>query len=222
MIDENNRWLPPSPHREAVLDTLRRGRAHVEERGHNVPPLLVFQDGGVLELPRARWKGKGDGFYQDASEGAATRQTKHCDICGTLDELKQLLADNSELAETEPDRLLKLVDDVEYMLSRLVKRRQDYESFVESAAAAVAKAKGVQLPDVPGAHGHAAKLRKAIEAGTDDVRKRINELHDHAERFRDVANASEGVVRDHREAAVAIGRAFEAVRGGRNWDEVGK
>ena len=222
MIDDNNRWLPPSPHKEAVLDMLRRGRVHVEERGHNNPPLLVFQDGGVLELPRARWKGKGDAFYQDASEKAGTRQTKHCDICGTLDELKQLLADSPELAETEPDRLLKLVDDVEYMLSRLVKRRQDYEPFIESVAAALEKARAIQLPDIPGAHGHAAELRTAIEAGADDVRKRVSELHDHAERFRDVANASEGVVRDHREAAIAIGRAFEAVKGGRNWDEIGK
>ena len=222
MIDKNNRWLPPSPHREAVLDTLRRGRAHVEERGHNNPPLLVFQDGGVLELPRARWKGKGDGFYQDASEEAGTRQTKHCDICGTLDELKQLLVDSPELAETEPDRLLKLVDDVEYMLSRLVKRRQDYESFVSTAAAALEKARSIQLPDVPGAHGHAAELRNAIETGADQVRERVEGLHDHAERFRDVANASERVVRDHREAALAIGHAFETVRGGRSWDEAGK
>ena len=47
-------WLPPSPHREAVLDVLSDGRAHLVERGHRVPPLLVFEDGGAMELPSAR------------------------------------------------------------------------------------------------------------------------------------------------------------------------
>ncbi len=51
----DNRWLPPSPHREEVLRVIRIGRAHVEERGHNVPPLLIYEDGGTMELPRVRF-----------------------------------------------------------------------------------------------------------------------------------------------------------------------
>jgi hypothetical protein len=33
MKDIENRWFPPSPHKEAVIDFLNRGRAHIEEKG---------------------------------------------------------------------------------------------------------------------------------------------------------------------------------------------
>ena len=54
-IDE--RWLPPSPHREKLLEKIALGRAHIEETGHNQPPLVYFEDGGMMELPRVRWAG---------------------------------------------------------------------------------------------------------------------------------------------------------------------
>jgi len=84
MEEIENRWLPPSPHKEEVLKFLERGRAHIEEQGHNVPPLLVFEDGGVMELPLARYK---DGNFSP-TDGTATRQTNYYDICGTINELK--------------------------------------------------------------------------------------------------------------------------------------
>ena len=218
MIDEANRWLPPSPHKEAVLQMLRNGRAHIEERGHNNPPLLVFQDGGVLELPRVRVQENGKSFWQDSSETSVTRQTKHCDICGTLDELKQLLADEPELARREPGRVLRLVDDLEYMLSRLAKRRQSYEEFIAEVSASAEKTESIEMPDLSAAQAHASELRSAVEAGPDAVRQRLEELHARAERFRDVANASEQVIREHLSAAMTIGKLFEQIRGARNWD----
>ena len=41
----DSRWMPPSPHREAIIWTLHQGRAHIEERGHDLPPLFVYEDG---------------------------------------------------------------------------------------------------------------------------------------------------------------------------------
>ncbi len=48
-------WLPPSPHREIVLDWLSRGRVHVVESDPGQPPVAVFEDGGEMPLHTARW-----------------------------------------------------------------------------------------------------------------------------------------------------------------------
>lgn len=52
---EWEKWLPPSPHREAVLDYLKRGRASIVPRGEDQAPLVAFEDGGVIELDRVRY-----------------------------------------------------------------------------------------------------------------------------------------------------------------------
>ena len=50
----SSRWMPPSPHREAILHALAQGRAHIEERGHHLSPLFVYEDGGAMELALMR------------------------------------------------------------------------------------------------------------------------------------------------------------------------
>ncbi|HEV7215771.1 MAG TPA: hypothetical protein VGP33_11680, partial [Chloroflexota bacterium] len=59
---EWNRWLPPSPHRERIMHYLQAGRAHVLPPGPpktagqpEQPPLVQFEDGGVMPLPAVRW-----------------------------------------------------------------------------------------------------------------------------------------------------------------------
>ena len=95
--DIDERWLPPSPHREKILEKLAEGRAHIEEAGHNQPPLVYFEDGGMMELPRVRWTGANQ-FVPDMSEGGAARQTHYTDVCGSIDELKRI-------EEEEPARV---------------------------------------------------------------------------------------------------------------------
>ena len=219
MVDQDNRWLPPSPHKEAVLEQIRRGRCYVQERGHNTPPLLVFQDGGVLELPRARARGNKADFWQAPGVEPSTRQTRYSDICGSIDELKQLLADEPELAEVDPDRLLALLDDSDYMLGRLAKRRETYRQFVAALVAALDRANDIAFPDHAAAALEAKELRHAVAQGTDAVRTRRDELHARAERFRDVANAAERVVRAYKELAIEIGKHYRAIKGARAWDD---
>ena len=219
MIDETNRWLPPSPHKEAVLEQIRRGRAHVEERGHGEPPLLVFQDGGVLELPRVRAKENRVDFWQAPADAPATRQTKYSDICGSTDELKQLMAEQPELADSAPDEMLKLLDDMDYMMGRLAKRRGSYEAFVAAVQAALAKMDEIEPADHDAAARESDEIRGAVEAGSDAVRARIDELHERAERYREVANAAERVVRGHKDIAVEIGKRYREIKGARSWDD---
>ncbi|MBI3974039.1 MAG: hypothetical protein HY332_22400 [Chloroflexi bacterium] len=80
------RWLPPSPHRERMLRWFTSGRAHLvppaEVPGGTSggtsggadaagaagcteprPPLVQFQDGGVMPLPDVRWSEEIRSFY---------------------------------------------------------------------------------------------------------------------------------------------------------------
>ncbi|MGI8912215.1 MAG: hypothetical protein ACR2JY_00245 [Chloroflexota bacterium] len=64
------RWLPPSPHRERIERYLRAGRAHLlpndpasGEQQSEAPPLVQFEDGGVLPLPAVRWADDVRNFY---------------------------------------------------------------------------------------------------------------------------------------------------------------
>lgn len=48
-------WLPPSPHREKILDFLRRDRAILLPTAGDEVPLVQFEDGGVIALTSVRW-----------------------------------------------------------------------------------------------------------------------------------------------------------------------
>jgi hypothetical protein len=65
-------WLPPSPHREVIVDWLRRGRAALlsEAEAERFPPgpqgrepLVQFEDGGVMPLRVVRWSEEVQNFY---------------------------------------------------------------------------------------------------------------------------------------------------------------
>ena len=51
ILDVNRRWLPPPPHVDKVVEAVLNGSAHIEKRGHHEAPLVIFEDGGVIELP---------------------------------------------------------------------------------------------------------------------------------------------------------------------------
>ena len=48
-------WLPPSPHREHILDWLKRGRAHLLPASEGEPPVVQFEDGGAIVLSAVRY-----------------------------------------------------------------------------------------------------------------------------------------------------------------------
>lgn len=56
-IDSGNRWMPPSPHCERIIEDLETGRLTLKERGHGLPPVVVHEDGGHIDLPDIRWNG---------------------------------------------------------------------------------------------------------------------------------------------------------------------
>jgi len=207
----DNRWLPPSPHKEAVIDFIKKGRAHIEERGHNVPPLLICEDGGALELPRVRYaNGR---FIVDETYEANT--TKYTDVCGTIDEFKELLKDES----TQPDApvLTELLDDAEYMVQRMGKRLEKYEEFREAVGHLWNSMQDISEPDFNRAKKKSDQIRAFLRDSPSDVNDNLELLYSLAEEIRDVANKLEKSLYAHRDAAIKLGSLHEEIKGARNW-----
>jgi len=212
----DSRWMPPSPHREAILDVLRRGRAHIEERGHDLSPLFVYEDGGAMELSLMRVV---DGTLMAVADAALPEtSTKHVDVCGTIDELKRLWEQQPELADTDAARLHELLAHVLTMLRRIEQRLTAYGEFAAAVGACAAEMGALQHPDhapVPALH---RQLSDVIAAGGTAVREHLEEVFAAAEALRKIAGDSERVLYGCRDLAIEIGGLYEDLRGARIWE----
>lgn len=212
IVDLNNRWLPPSPHREAVIEFVRKGRAHIEERGHNVPPLLVFEDGGVMELPRVRYK---DGRFFPDETVTVSRQTRFNDVCGTIDEFEKRISSEQPSDKSE---LLLLIDDVCYLLSRMQRRREQYRSALRTVIDIVQKMEEITGPDVEIAYEKAKRIRSIINQHSGELLNDVDTLVNLSEEIREVANRMEKeVLYPFRDLFIELGDVYEQVKGSRIW-----
>ncbi|MGB9595068.1 MAG: hypothetical protein ACPL7B_02200 [Candidatus Poribacteria bacterium] len=210
-----NRWFPPSPHKEAVLDFLKKGRAHIEERGHNLPPLLVFEDGGVMELPRARYI---NGNFSPDESSSVSRQTNYSDVCGTIDEFKRLLKDEPEIVKSDPSRLFELIDDMFYLLSRMQRRREVYREAAEFISNLVEKMNQIKGPNTEDAYQKGNILRDFIKNSPEKVSEDLEYLYEVVEGIRDVANRMESeVLYPYRDLFIELGEIYTQVKGSREW-----
>jgi hypothetical protein len=218
ILDVNRRWLPPSPHLEKVIEAVQSGAAVIEKRGHGEPPLLVFEDGGVIELPKARHEPTYRGLQiVSADEGAKPGRTKYRDVCGSVDYLKDVLLDNPELVKTDPDRLHRILDDALYMIERMYKREDEYRNFlVEIAAICAQPPRG---PDPAMATHAAEEIRMLLHDHSEDVTKYIELLNRLAEDVRHVASNQEQCLARYKELALRIRKLYEDIKGARNWED---
>ena len=125
------------------MEKIAEGRAHIEEAGHNQPPLVYFEDGGMMELPRVRWTGANQ-FVPDMSEGGAARQTHYTDVCGSIDELKRIEEEEPARVQAEAEHITALLDDIQHMMERMQRR---WDVYKEAADALSAAAQSVKLGD---------------------------------------------------------------------------
>ncbi len=215
-------WLPPSPHREAVLEYLRDGRAHLVERGHRVPPLLVFEDGGAIELPRVRYQMTRRGMALVAAEGdVPPDQTRFYDVCGCVDEFKGRLKEREALDAGERADLGRLLEDACRMIQRMERRRERYERFAQRLAELAAelqkKIEARRWATLDEALAQVEEIKALLAANEridEALRERLDLL---AEGVRAVADALEGVLSAGKETALAALAEYEEIRGGRAW-----
>jgi len=213
---EYSRWLPPSPHREKVLQLVALGRAHLEEQGHGKPPLLVHEDGGVFELPHVRIGGRG--VIAESRLDAAPRLTRHGDVCGYIDEIQGWVKEDPAGLQTDPERLDVLLGDALYMCRRMEGRLRAYGEFAARAAVLVAQMQEITGPETSGLDREAEELRRQAAAGAAMTPAGAKEITARAEAVRDVANQLEQALRRFRDAATAVGALYEHIRGARNWE----
>ena len=216
----DNRWLPPSPHREEILRRIDAGQCHIQERGHNMPPLLVFEDGGVIELPKVRYRMTRRGMHlvaddQTAAEGVTT----FGDVCGTVDELKGILKEKPALAASDPDHFDRLLGDASYMISRMHRRCEAYSKFAEGISEIADRMKRTRGPATLPGEEKAEALKQIIRSKPESVPSRLEEINDLAEGIRYVAEKLENTLAIYKKCAIEVGQLFESIRGGRKWEE---
>jgi hypothetical protein len=213
----DSRWMPPSPHKEAVLEKLAAGRAHIEEQGHGKPPLFVYEDGGVIELHRVRVGGRD--MIAAEPDQLPQGTTKHVDVCGTIDEIEAWLKEDPAGAQNDPDRLDELLDHAVRMCRRMERRWDAYRRFAARVAAVAEQIGQIEGPDTRQLEAdaeQAAILAKAEGAATAEGCRKVVER---VEAIRDVANALEKTLRQYRDAATELAAVYEEIRGARNWDK---
>ncbi len=218
ILDVNRRWLPPSPHVEKVIEMVEKGAAHIEKRGHHEPPLIMFEDGGVIELPKARYEETYRGMQLVSADDASQEGvTKFRDVCGCVDYIKGTLRDNPESVEADPHTFDQLLDHALYMISRMQKREEEYRQFVVDVVAACLPMP--QGPDPKMASSAVEEIKTLLHSHPEDIRKYADLLNQLAEDVRWVASNQERVLREYKDLAVKILSLYKSAKGARNWDK---
>ena len=150
---------------------------------------------------------------------APNRVTRYADVCGGTDEFKRMLTEERERADSSSGRaeLASLVADGAYMLARMQVRLTEYEAFRETVRKTLASLDAIVPPDMPLAARETTALDNAL--GPNGAALDARDLIHRVEEVRQVANDMEGALRRHQEGAVALARAYGALRGHRGWPD---
>ena len=146
------------------------------------------------------------------------RTTRYSDVCGGTDEFKRVLNEEAAQAATPEGRraLRALVDDGLYMLARMEVRLREYQAFRGEMERIAQHMRTLDEPRLADAQREAEQLRAILDGGG---RLDQTELAHRAEEIRQVANDMEGTLRRHKEACIAAGKAYLALKGPRGWDD---
>jgi hypothetical protein len=209
-----NRWLPPSPHKEKVLEWIGKGLAHIEERGHNIPPILVFEwGGGAMELPLVRFSEEKKNFVPAGTPLSAGRQTSYCDVCGAIGELKEMVGASGD-GQADRERLLVLLADASYMVSRMSRRRDQYRAFAVRLREIAGRMEQIPGPEVSVAERNDAEIRGMLEPPGPEA---AQEIVERAEAIRRVAGELENAILEHKKTAIEVHALYRELKGSRDW-----
>lgn len=216
ILDVNKAWLPSSPHIDRVVEMVLCGRAYIEHRGHELPPLVVFEDGGAIELPNVRYEDTYRGIEIVSAVGASSpSHTRHPDVCGCVDELRGSVDENPDVVNADPERFHQLMVDAIYMIARMKKRIDAYDRFFDDVTE-VCKT-SVDIPDPESASSAAEKLHAVFDSAGEGQSLDKDSLFFLAEQVRDVASGQEAALAKMRDMAIHIGGLYKEIKGARNW-----
>ena len=175
-----------------------------------------------MELDKIRHDPKAY-FYHETDPARRTRgeyrATQYSDVCGSVDELKRVLAEEPQRVGQDRQYLLSLLDDALYMTRRMQTRQQQYFEFGRQMAALARDILDVVQQSTEPAEAGAGALRDLFGADENCATTHLDRLNELAEQVRDVANNQEGRLREQKELSIRMLRAYEAIKGRRNWSE---
>ena len=207
----HERWLPSVEHAEKIAEWVALGRCHIEHQGHRNAPILVFEDGGAMELPTVRWKNTVRGWCLVSSTDVHTEEkTTHYDVCGTIDAIKSAID-----GEPETGGLREFLDDVEHMIGRMKGRRDEYERFTEDVRRLIESP--VRGKPVEPASGLLASLHETLARDPSAVKAERAAIFEKAEAVRDIAQHLEYSLADYRDMVMELERLCREIRGARRW-----
>jgi len=208
------RWMPPSPHRERLLETLQQGRAHIEDQGHGKPPVILFEDGGLMELPRYRWV-DGKAVVESGTE-PLPYMSRYSDVCGTIDALKLQVQEAVESGKGDPEEWRRLLNEAMIMIDRMFSRVKEYLLFQQEVWFELGKMGEVPRPDGSLVESHHDLLTRQFNLPTERID--LQEVFAAAEGVRQMATILEQALYPLRDRAINIGSHYERLRGARQWD----
>lgn len=215
-------WLPPSPHWEAILDFLERARCTLIERGEDESPLIQFEDGGLMELDKIRYDEDIAFYHADQPDGRVYgeyRATQYSDTCGSVDEMKRIFAEEPQRLAEDRDYLESLLKDALYMMRRMNRRQRACSEFGRQLAELVRQIQQVEEESMAPAHKGAEELRRMWDTNPDCAATELARLNELAEQVRGVGSRQENRLRDHKHLALEVFRAYQTIKGQRNWSE---
>lgn len=148
-----------------------------------------------------------------------TRQTRFSDVCGTVDELKRML--NEETKSASPETLAGFVEDCVSMLDRMEIRLREFQSFRESMIRLLEQMGEIGDSRRPYALQVAGEMSQRFSDGRCLNAEDAERLSDRAEEVRRVAGEMEQILRRFKETAMQVGRLYHGIEGGRGWDREG-
>ncbi len=219
IVERWGEWLPPHPHRQWVLDQVVKGRASIIHPDDDAPPLLLYEDGGSMVLPQVRWAGEGRPWSAgepQIDEAGERRNTKYYDVCSSVDEFREHVAEGPEKLAQERANIDRLFGDISHMIGRMYRRQREYTDFADRLREIIAELQAVGIVDRAPADEGLAEIERLLDSDAPADPERLNEL---AEQVRDVASRQERRLREHKQAALAVLEAYRDVKGPRDWSE---
>jgi hypothetical protein len=143
------------------------------------------------------------------------RATRFSDVCGTIDELKRVVYEEPQTVATSPESLAALARDALFMLQRMKPRLHEYERFRAEVAGLAAAMQ--EMGEAPRYDPAAPLLEALLQRGqvlSEDERAAVVA---EAEAIRDVAVDLEKRLYRYKDLALALGRAYRDIQGGRSW-----
>jgi len=157
-----------------------------------------------------------EGQTGEAATPPTARPSRYSDVCGTVDELKRVLFEEPEIVPTDPASLDSLLGDALGMLDRMEMRLTEYEAFGQEITA-VAAALSMIETGLSLVEDEAAALRALLSQGHALTDRQRDQAVVHAEAVRAAAQGMENRLYRYKELALALGRAYQGVMGGRHW-----